>query len=262
MGVSSILLHQKTLVMISKINVFSTFPSAPRNQNLDIPSGSPWWWKAALSSNSHLLTRLDHFRICHDISIQSRNTSWVTWEKPIPKWKNLTKYQKGKANNQKLQKTNTRIKICLQNATKTLPPLFYMLFCMVLHSILHVQWCLLDLFCTLIGLENTSLRWSKWNQEEGRTQKFWYILNRTWHVSSFMVHVHICWKPDLISPCSHQTKVRPPSNGPMLCPAICSALRVSYHAPWDEIINWNKKSKDIAAPWSQVETPVIKDLPN
>lgn len=168
--------------MISKINVFSTFPSAPRNQNLDIPSGSPWWWKAALSSNSHLLT---HFaqKIKRIKSVAHKN-GWTTsgyvmispsnqgtrleWREksqfPNGKTWQSTKREKQTIRNCKKQTQGSKFACKMQ--PKRFPPYFTMLFCMVLHSILHLQWCLLDLFCTLIGLENTSLRWSKWDQEK------------------------------------------------------------------------------------------------
>ena len=223
------------------------------------------------------------YYVCISISIQWRNTSWVTNQKPTPnffpigpnyKCKNLTKYQRQKQTSRKCKKTNTRIHKDQNSPCEMQYTLFYILFCMALHSILHVQTCgVCSIFsalslawkylrpfmpCVFVGmlaayLLHVNVWKASWDspwiyltplieiESEGRTQKFWYILNRTWHISSFMVHLvhlHICWKPYLISLLPDSSEA--PSNVAMLCQAIWSALRVSYHAPWDEITSWKK----------------------
>ena len=86
----------------------------------------------------------------------------------FPNGKTSQEYQKGKTNNQKLQKNKHKDQNLPAKCNQNASPL-------ILHVVLHGlalniafadMWCLLDLFCTLIGLENTSLRWSKWDQEK------------------------------------------------------------------------------------------------
>ena len=223
----------------------------------DIPTLCPWWWEGGAQlkqpSTYAVAKKINRVKsVAHKngwttsgyvmISPSNQGTRLEWREKSqLPNGKTSQEYQKEKQTIRNCKKQTQGSKFACKMQPKRFPPYFT---CCVAWSCTQYCICRHVVFARFVLHLNCPWKYLtpliEMESGEGRTQKFWYILNRTWHISSFMVHVHICWKPDLISPCSHRLKWGPRAT------AQCFAQPFVAHFGFHTMHLGMRLSKDIA----------------